>query len=142
MENDYHMEHHLTNKILEKGKEISDYLWTPTEGVEISHATYPLYNKWESVKDLASIAIIRNPIDRFFSASFSFSKVASQSSLENWTTYNNILSKCIRTDVCNWLRPQHEFVSPDTKIWKYEKGFGEKFCYWIKVSIEKMLKTK
>ena len=110
---------------------VEDYLWTLIEGVQFSHTHYPLYSKWKSIKDIPSITVVRNPVDRFFSASFSFSKVSSQSSLENWTTYNNILSKCIRTDVYNWLRPQHEFVSPDTKIWKYEKGFGEKFCYWI-----------
>tara|TARA_R110002020_G_C15984307_1_gene748714 strand:- start:46 stop:672 length:627 start_codon:yes stop_codon:yes gene_type:complete len=130
LENGYGIEHHLTEEMVEE-QEMLHYLWTPAEGVEIPHAHYSLYKKWKSIKSLSSIAIVRNPIDRFFSASFSFSKVASQSSLENWTTYNNILSKCIRTDVCNWLRPQHEFVSPDTKIWKYEKGFGEKFCYWI-----------
>ena len=129
MENDYHMEHHLTNKILEKGKEISDYLWTPTEGVEISHATYPLYKKWESVKDLASIAIIRNPIDRFFSASFSLTKKINLSSFEDWTSFKNIISTYKSTT--NWWRPQHEFISPRTKIWKYENGFGEKFCDWI-----------
>ena len=130
LENGYGIEHHLTEEMV-KEQEMLHYLWTPAEGVEIPHAHYSLYRKWKSIKSLSSIAIVRNPIDRFFSASFSFSKVSSQSSLENWTTYNNILSKCIRTDVCNWLRPQHEFVSPDTKIWKYEKGFGEKFCYWI-----------
>ena len=28
-------------------------------------------------------------------------------------------------------RPQHEFVSPHTNIWKYEDGFGKNFCDWI-----------
>ena len=117
LENGYGIEHHLTEEMVEE-QEMPRYLWTPAEGVEIPHTHYSLYRKWKSIKSLSSIAIVRNPIDRFFSASFSFSKSLNQSSLENWTTYKNILSKYISTNVCNWWRPQHEFVSPNTKIWK------------------------
>ena len=124
--NDYDIEHHLTNERI-KTKEIPDYLWTPVEGVEISHTHYSLYNKWKSIKDLPSITVVRNPIDRFFSAS---GRIASSlpSSFENWTTYKNFFSK---KEKHNWWRPQHEFVSPHTNIWKYEDGFGKNFCDWI-----------
>ena len=142
IENGYNVEHHLTNKILKKEKEITDYLWTPTEGVEISHATYPLYNKWKGVKGRTSIAIIRNPIDRFFSSSFSFTKKFNQSSFEDWTSFKDILSTY--KSITNWWRPQHEFISPYTRIWKYENGFGEKFCNWINtiLPINFSIKTK
>jgi len=127
--NDYDIEHHLTKERI-KEKEMSNYLWTPAEGVEISHTHYSLYSKWKNIKDLPSITIVRNPIDRFFSAS---GRIAPglQSSFENWTTYENFFSKEALTKIHNWWRPQHEFVSPHTKIWKYEDGFGKNFCDWI-----------
>ena len=134
-ENGYNIEHHLTKKIfnwsIKEKKERDNYLGTPTEGVEILHTHYPLYSKWKSIKGLSSIAVVRNPIDRFFSASWSYSTVASQSSFEDWTTYESIVSQYRLINTANWWRPQHEFVSPHTKIWKYENGFGEKFCDWI-----------
>jgi|TARA_R100001530_G_C4286395_1_gene146915 hypothetical protein len=130
LRNHYSVEHHLTK---ERVKDLDNYLtsvWIP-EKIEILHSHYPVYSKWKSVKDLSSIAIVRNPIDRFFSASGVYAQVASQSSFEDWTTCKNIFSKHRLIDVANWWRPQHEFVSPHTKIWKYEDGFGEKFCEWI-----------
>jgi len=128
--NGYNIEHHLTKERIEE-KDAPDYLFLPAEGIEISHTHYSLYSKWKSIKNLPSIAIVRNPIDRFFSASMSFSMNATQSSFEDWTICENIFSKGRLTNVANWWRPQHEFVSPHTKIWKYENGFGEKFCEWI-----------
>jgi len=129
--NGYGVEHHLTKKMIEE-KDLPNYLFrTPVEGVEISHTHCSLYSKWKSIKGLSSIAVVRNPIDRFFSASWSYSRVASQSSFEDWTTCENIFSKYRLIDIANWWRPQHEFVSPHTKIWKYENGFGKKFCDWI-----------
>ena len=127
--NGYDIEHHLTKKMV-RGKEIRNYLWTPAEGVELSHTHYSLYNKWKNIKDLPSIAVVRNPIDRFFSASGREHNNL-QSSFEDWSGFNDIILKHIHTDAFNWWRPQHEFVSSHTKIWKYEDGFGKNFCDWI-----------
>ena len=126
VKNDYSIEHHLTKEMIE-GKEVPNYFWTPAEGVEIPHTHYSLYSKWKSIKGLSSIAVVRNPIDKFFSASGRIAP-SLQSSLENWTTYKNFFSI---KKINNWWRPQHEFVSPHTKVWKYENGFGEKFCDFI-----------
>jgi len=126
---------------------LEDYLWTSIEGVEFSHTHYPLYSKWKSIKDIPSIAVVRNPIDRFFSSSGGMEK-GLQSSLEDWTEFNNILQKYKHTKprklIYNWWRPQHEFISPHTKIWKYENGFGKDFCKWIKdiLPIELSMRTQ
>tara|TARA_R110002110_G_scaffold369601_2_gene579619 strand:- start:24 stop:647 length:624 start_codon:yes stop_codon:yes gene_type:complete len=128
LRNDCSVEHHLTK---ERVKDIPNYFWTTIEGVEIPHLHYSLYSKWKSITGLSSIAVVRNPIDRFFSASSLCSKIANQSSFEDWTTCKNLLSTNRPINTFNWWRPQHEFVSPHTKIWKYEDGFGEKFCDWI-----------
>jgi hypothetical protein len=124
--NGYGIEHHLTKEMIE-GKDVANYFWTSTNEVQFPHTHYPLYSKWKSIKGLSSIAVVRNPIDKFFSASGRVSPNL-QSSFENWTTYENFFSKNKKN---NWWRPQHEFVSPHTKIWRYENGFGEKFCDWI-----------
>jgi len=129
LRNDYDIEHHLTQERI-KEKEVPNYLWTLAEGVEISHTHYSLYSKWKSIKDLPSITIVRNPIDRFFSASGRIPPRL-QSPFENWTTYENFFSKTALTNSHNWWRPQHEFVSLHTNIWKYEDGFGKNFCDWI-----------
>jgi len=133
LRNDYSVENHLTQERVKDKDLFTCYLnsWTPEDPVEVGHCHYSLYSKWKSIKGLSSIAVVRNPIDKFFSASWSYSQVASQSSLEDWTTCKNIFSKHRLINLSNWWRPQHEFVSPHTKIWKYEDGFGEKFCDWI-----------
>jgi len=122
--NDFEIEHHLTKEIV---KDTAKYIWTPSEGVEISHTHYSLYNKWKNIKDIPSITVVRNPIDRFFSASGRVDP-AFQSSLENWTDYKKFFSKNKKN---NLWRPQHEFISPHTNIWKYEDGFGKNFYDWI-----------
>jgi hypothetical protein len=32
----------------------------------------------------------------------------------------------------NWFLPQYKFISPRTRIWKYEWGFGANFQRWVK----------
>ncbi len=34
-------------------------------------------------------------------------------------------------DKCNWFRPQHEFVSKTTHLWRFEDGFGDNFIKWL-----------
>jgi len=99
--------------------------------VEIPHLHYSLYNKWKSIKGLPCVAIVRNPVDRFFSTSFYFSKDFNQSSFEDWTSFETIITEHMFVNANNWWRSQHEFISSHTKIWKYENGFGKKFCDWI-----------
>jgi len=98
------------------------------EGIEMMHAHQSIYNKWNKVKDISHFTIVRNPIDRFFSASSRPDLNLSLSYIEDWNNFNKEFSK---KHYRNWFRPQHEFVSSETKIWKYENGFGKDFCNWI-----------
>lgn len=34
--------------------------------IEFAHADYLIYNKWENIKNIPHITIVRNPIDKFF----------------------------------------------------------------------------
>ena len=106
----------------------SPYVKQTIEGIEMLHAHRSIYNKWNKVKDISHFTIVRNPIDRFFSASARPDLNLSRSYVEDWNNFNKEFSK---KHYRNWFRPQHEFVSAETKIWKYENGFGKDFCSWI-----------
>ena len=106
----------------------SPYVKQKIEGIEMMHAHRSIYNKWNKVKDISHFTIVRNPIDRFFSASSRPDLNLSLSYVEDWNNFNKEFSK---KHYRNWFRPQHEFVSSETKIWKYENGFGKDFCNWI-----------
>ena len=106
----------------------SPYVKQTIEGIEMMHAHQSIYNKWNKVKDISHFTIVRNPIDRFFSASSRPDLNLSLSYIEDWNNFNKEFSK---KHYRNWFRPQHEFVSSETKIWKYENGFGKDFCNWI-----------
>ena len=127
--NGYRIEHHLTGEILKK-EDVNNYLCERHDKTENGHAHYSHYNKWENIKGLPSIAVVRNPVDKFFSSSFFLAKEYGQSYLENWVNFKRIF--LLKTKhKSSWELPQHEFISPRTKIWKYEKGFGKNFCEWI-----------
>lgn len=148
LSNGFGIEHHVTKEILNDKKKIHDYLWTYIEGVEIPHAPRAIYSKWKNIKSLPSIAVVRNPIDKFFSASFVLRKNFNQSYVENWTNFNKILSNeiLITNDKNhgNWFQPQYNFISPTTKIWKYEDKLEKKFWNWLGniVSHDFTLKTE
>tara|TARA_R110002020_G_scaffold31431_2_gene97962 strand:- start:1092 stop:1736 length:645 start_codon:yes stop_codon:yes gene_type:complete len=128
-ENGYKIEDHLTKRIL-KEEEINNYLCECHDKIENGHAHYSHYKKWKNIKDLPFITIVRDPIDKFFSSSFPLSKKYNQSYLESWTNFERIFS--IQTKYkSSWWLPQHEFISPHTQVWKYEKGFDKAFCEWI-----------
>ena len=135
LSNGFNIEHHLTKEILNDKKKIHDYLWTYIEGVEIPHAPSTIYSKWKNIKSLPSIAVVRNPVNRFFSGSFVLQKNFNQSYVENWTKFKKILSKeiLITNDKNhgNWFQPQHTFISAKTNVWKYEDGLGKAFWNWF-----------
>ena len=106
----------------------SPYVRQKIEGIQMLHAHRSIYNKWNKVKNIPHFTIVRNPIDRFFSASCLPSLNCNQSYIEDWNNFNSKISK---KESINWFRPQHEFVSSKTKIWKYEDGFDKSFCDWV-----------
>ncbi len=119
----------LEENFKENGFEAEQILWKSVDGIEIAHFHNELYLKhFDDLGSIPHFTIVRNPIDRFFSASSRPDLNVSQSYVEDWDNFNKEFSK--KHDR-NWLRPQHEFVSSETKIWKYENGFGKDFCNWI-----------
>ncbi len=112
-----------------------------------SHYDRVSYEKYLNVNSIPHITIIRNPIDRFFGSSFLLKKTYGKNInyiLENTSDFfalldnfwiGNSLKGTISIDpvenMVRYFKPLSDYISPDTKIWRYEDGFGKKFSYWM-----------
>ena len=109
------------------------------EGIQMLHVHKNIYDKWDKIKNIPHFAIVRNPVDRFFSASGLPDLNFNQSDIEDWNDFNKEISNKHST---NFFRSQHEFISSKTKVWKYENGFGKDFCNWISDIVSFSFKIK
>ena len=118
------------------------------EGHEVIHFHKELYEKHLDVKGIPSIAIVRNPIDRFIASSIimtcfhkkylsEFSNL--QEIMEDEYEFSHVMNN-IRTssdtlsfdiEMINWFRPQLDFIDIDTNVWHFEWGFGNSFGEWV-----------
>tara|TARA_B100001250_G_C19419820_1_gene622734 strand:- start:71 stop:679 length:609 start_codon:yes stop_codon:yes gene_type:complete len=105
--------------------------WERIEGFEMAHFHRKMYERYLNVKGIPHIVIVRNPIDRFKSAFSHLPFLYDSYGYFISDIINNlhILSNDIRT--YNYYRPQVEFISNKTHIWKFEDGFGDDFSAWI-----------
>ena len=115
------------------------YVTRKIEGVQMLHAHKSIYNKWNKIKNIPHFTIVRNPVDRFFSASSLPDLTFNQSDIEDWNNFNKNISEEHNT---NFFRPQYEFISTKTKVWKYENGFGKDFCNWLSNIVSFSFKIK
>ena len=42
----------------------------------------------------------------------------------------------------NWLRPQVDYVTNETNIWKFENGFNENFSIWLSEVLKTPMKIE
>jgi len=131
---------------LKNGYETSHDQWAPDLaildskkyhkcGIEIAHLHYPLYNLL-SIKNLPIFTIIRNPFDRikkFLAKEFIERESHLKFPLKEEHFYQGIEKhRKYLSYHNNWYRPQHEFLAPNTKLWKFDWGFKDQFCKWLK----------
>ena len=103
-------------------------------GAEVAHYHKELYEEYLDVKDIPHISVIRNPIDKFFSASSFFKRMYGddiQEAMEDPIMFHSMLDNFPLTEAVNWFRPQMDFLTDDTNIWKFEDGFGDDFSEWM-----------
>ena len=104
------------------------------EGIERLHLHRDLYEKYLDIKGITNIAIIRNPIDRFFSCSIFLKRMYGndiQEAMEDPIMFSMMLKNFPLTQAVNWFRPLSDFITEDTYIWKFENGFKDEFEEWI-----------
>ena len=102
------------------------------ECVQIGHFHRHLYEKYLNVKGIPHIAVIRDPLDRFISASRRLRQEYGNKVEELAEDPRFISFLCgSHNDLDNWFRPQIDFLSNTTYIWKYKDGFGSHFSLWM-----------
>ena len=115
---------------LDNGKGIMSIV----NGFEIAHYHRDHYLKYLDVKDIPHFSIVRNPIDRFISASIYLKRFCGedvQKGVEDRRAFLHVLKSIPYRQSINWFRPQIDFLRSDTHIWKFEDGFGEDFVSWL-----------
>ena len=118
-DNDFRLEHNTLGYI---------------EGVDIIHLHKDLYEKYLDVEGIPHIAVIRNPIDKFFSASPFLKRMYGndiQEQMEDPMMFFMMLQNFPLSQALNWFRPQSDFLTEDTHVWRFENGFKEEFGEWV-----------
>ena len=115
---------------LDNGKGIMSIV----NGFEIAHYHRDHYMKYLDTKDIPHFSIVRNPIDRFISASIYIKRFCghkAQQGVEDKNSFLYVLKSIPHRQSINWYRPQIDFLRSDTHVWKFEDGFGDDFVSWL-----------
>ncbi len=120
-------------------------------GISIMHLHHPLYNMLEDVSTSEHFAIVRDPFKRFASAAHCMinewyldmeddviSSLETKDGLNHFIEYHAITKRYNS----NWMRPQHEFLSEKTNIYKFEDGITKNFIEWYNNKFNDNLEVK
>ena len=113
---------------------IPHYQHSFIEDCEIAHFHRDLYEKYCDIEGIEQIAVVRNPVDKFFSASTYLITVYGkeiQEKLEDYDEMVSIIENFPMSETLSWWRPQVDFVTDTTHIWKFEDGLGTDFGDWF-----------
>ena len=103
-------------------------------GIEVAHFHREYYQEYLESQDISHVSIIRNPIDRFISASFFLTYMYGsdiQESMEDPFYFYNMLENYPVNESRSWYRNQLDFLSKKTHTWRFEDGFEKTFDNWL-----------
>ena len=136
----------LEENILNHGFEPEQVIWKTVDGIEVAHFHNELYLKhFDDLGSIPHFTIVRNPIDRFMSCSIFLTRMYGediQEMMEDPMMFSSMLENFPLTQAVNWFRPQMDFITDDTNIWKFEDGFGSDFDEWLSEVLGVEYKTK
>ena len=132
---------YIRNLVMDSGYSGDTDAWRPEKvlcGIHIPHLHYPLYEMIEGVSVLPSFTVIREPFERLQriisyelkrddKSKIKIDDIKGESSFYNFIECHRRKNSFVN----NWYRPQYEFISRKTKLWKYEWGLGNDFRWWI-----------
>lgn len=108
------------------------------QGIEIPHLHYPIYNNLEQVEYCPNFCVVRNPFEKFKSTMQLVIKGRKYSDEiyevmkdKDWLFGFLDCEKNTGLYETNCLRDQSEFISKETKIWKFEDGLGIEYIKWL-----------
>ena len=121
---------------------IPHYQHSFIDDCEIAHFHRELYENHCDIEGIPQIAVIRNPINRFISAStylFTYYGKEIQEKMEDYDEFVSIIENFhnnLDVETLSWWRPQLEFLNDDTHLWKFEDGLGDSFGKWMSEKLE------
>ena len=125
----------LEENFKENGFEAEQILWKSVDGIEVAHFHNELYIKhFDDLGSIPHFTVVRNPVDRFMSCSIFLTRMYGddiQEAMEDPMMFGSMLQNFPLTQAVNWFRPQMDFLTDDTNIWKFEDGFGSDFDEWM-----------
>ena len=125
----------LEENFKENGFEAEQILWKSVDGIEVAHFHNELYLKhFDDLGSIPHFTIVRNPVDRFMSCSIFLTRMYGddiQEAMEDPMMFGSMLQNFPLTQAVNWFRPQIDFLTDETNIWKFEDGFGSDFDEWM-----------
>ena len=125
----------LEENIEENGFEPEQVIWKSVDGIEVAHFHNELYLKhFDDLGSIPHFTVVRNPIDRFISCSIFLSELYGdniEELLEDPMMFSSMLQNFPSTESVNWFRPQIDFISDKTHIWKFEDMFEDEFGDWL-----------
>ena len=99
----------IYENIIRNGFQLEQDPFEMMEGIEVAHFPASLYKKYLDVEGIPHIAVIRDPIERYFS-------------LKNYP---------ITVSEESWFMPQVDYLTQKTNVWKLEDGFENDFSEWM-----------
>ena len=103
-------------------------------GVEIAHYHREYYQQYLDVKNIPHFSIVRSPITRFISGSVYLKRTYGddiQSVMEDSIMFASMIQNLPFKEAWNWYRPQVDFLTNQTHVWKFENGINEEFVSWL-----------
>jgi hypothetical protein len=112
-------------------------------GVEIAHYHREYYQEYLNVENIPHFSIVRSPITRFISGSLYLKRTYGediQSIMEDPIMFSSMIQNLPFKESWNWYRPQVDFLTNKTHVWKFEDKIGDEFVSWLSGIIELDLK--
>jgi len=136
----------LEENILHNGFECEQKkIWTSVCNTEIAHFHKDLYSRYLDCHSIPHITVVRDPVDRFFSASIFLTRMYGddiEQLLENENTFYSMIENFPLPEAVNWFRPQVDFIGELTHIWWYENKLEDDFSDWMSDILEVDFKIK
>ena len=102
--------------------------------VEIAHYHREYYQEYLNVENIPHFSIVRSPITRFISGSLYLKRTYGQdiqSIMEDPIMFSSMIQNLPFKESWNWYRPQVDFLTNETHVWKFENKIGDEFVSWL-----------
>ena len=121
------------SNILSNGFDIEGTIIPIDKGMEPQHFHTELYERYYDIVNIPHIAIVRDPVDRFISCSIFLKRMYGdiQEAMEDPIMFSSLIENFPLEQGRSWFRPQMDFITSETNLWRFEDGFDKDFDEWM-----------